>query len=48
MTTVTTIKEAEQFFLKNSSKHVIAINSEGERKLCECYPEAEEHINKNQ
>lgn len=45
MKKVKTEEEALNFFLKNHEKNCIAINSKGEEKECEIYPEALNHIN---
>lgn len=42
---LTTEKEAEQWFLKNSSGSVMVRNKEGKAKVVFSYPEAVEHIN---
>lgn len=44
MKKVRTEEEALAFFLKDHDKNCIAINSKGEEKECEIYPEALNHL----
>jgi hypothetical protein len=37
---VATVQEAEHFFLNNSSGVCVAVNSKGEKRTCDCYPDA--------
>jgi hypothetical protein len=45
MNKISTIGEAQDFFLSNSGGSVIVVNSRGEEKECICYPEASEWLN---
>lgn len=40
MKEVYTIKEAEEWFLRNHVGCVICVNNKGEKKEVECYPDA--------
>jgi len=42
MKEVKTLDEAMDFFLSNSCNRCIGINSSGDRKELDCYPEAKE------
>jgi hypothetical protein len=48
MTEVKTLDEAMNFFLSNSYNRCIGINSSGDRKELDCFPEAKEFFKENE